>query len=140
MASDQDTSCLLCTVCLFCARLVHSLTCLYFVGIGEAMFSQSDSPVPSIQACTEKFKTMSLESTHPIIEEDAFDIGYRSESGELRMVEYLAIEWWDAVHGDDQDITKQMKQITAPTVPLMRQFGNSAAMDILVVFVFFYCA
>lgn len=49
-----------------------------------------------------------------------------------RYVDYIAVEWWNAVHGDELDITKQTALITPPTVPLMRQFGNTAAMDILV--------
>jgi hypothetical protein len=45
--------------------------------------------------------------------------------------EFIAIEWFGCVHGDELDITNQTKLITPPTVELMRQFGNTAAMDIL---------
>lgn len=98
------------------------------------MFAQEDSPAPSIQACTAKFKSLSLDCTHPtVVDAMPLDISNGSNNcGDRKMVEFLAIEWWDAVHGDDKDITKQMRSITAPTVPLMRQFGNTAALDILV--------
>lgn len=98
------------------------------------MFSQDGSPLESIQTCTKKFRAMSMELTHPTATDAAgYDIcgGAQAEGGN-KMVEYLPIEWWDSVHGDDNDMTKQMKRITAPTVPLIRQFGNTAVMDVLV--------
>ena len=99
-------------------------------GIGEAMFAQPNSPAPSIQTCVQKFKRMSLESTHPSVAEMSPVAISNVKEG---MVEYIAIEWWDSVHGEDKAISQQMQRITAPTVPLMRQFGNTAAMDILVI-------
>lgn len=108
------------------------------------------------------FKAMSMESTHPPAADAVpFNIGRSnnngansnttmstftsgststdggvgeeaSRGGDVPMVDYIPIEWWDSVHGEDQDITKQIHRITAPTIPLMRNFGNTAAMDILV--------
>ena len=98
------------------------------------MFSQDGSPLESIQTCTKKFRAMSMELTHPTTAgATGFDIsGGAHGEGDKKMVEYLPIEWWDSVHNDDNDMTRQMKRITAPTVPLIRQFGNTAVMDVLV--------
>jgi hypothetical protein len=46
-------------------------------------------------------------------------------------VEFVAIEWFDSVHGDELDVTAQTKRITPPTVPLIRDVGNMVAMDVL---------
>lgn len=47
------------------------------------------------------------------------------------IIDFVPIEWFPYIHGDELDITIQMKKITMSTIPMIRQFGNSAVMDLL---------
>jgi hypothetical protein len=53
------------------------------------------------------------------------------ESSQDGMIDYIPVEWFSCIHGDEIDITVQMRSITMSSIPLIREFGNSAIMDLL---------
>lgn len=114
-------------------------------GIGEALWSSDKSPAPSIQVCAARMKALALEAIYASNNTSSSSSNSKSSGGGgedesndegstatiPRYVEFVAIEWFDSVHGDELDVTAQTKRITPPTVPLIRDVGNMVAMDVL---------
>jgi hypothetical protein len=124
-------------------------------GIGEAMFNDS-SVMVSIRDATTKMgeicssyvvEATSSNSGHVgaakrdgvgVIEDFQTDIPGSSDKGQShpginfhRKIDFIPIEWFGCIHSDEIDMTLQMKAITCSTVPVIRQFGNTALLDLL---------
>ena len=46
-------------------------------------------------------------------------------------VEFIAIDWFDCVHGDEYGVKKQVVSITPQTIPFVRDIANNFVIDVL---------
>lgn len=94
----------------------------------ESIFSSSSTGIEGQPTPTFTSTTAATPTTNGSVGGGEGPAGAASLS---KYVEFVAIEWFDSVHGDELDVTSQTKRITPPTVPLIRDVGNMVAMDVL---------
>lgn len=100
-------------------------------GIGESFFSRDDSPLPSFRVSVRELRSNILESQKKL--RDAARAAGNEELASLpiRRIEALPIEWFDAVHGPEDELTKKLALVTLPSLTMVRTFGNEAVADVM---------
>jgi len=132
--------------------------CLVVHGIGEALFSKDDNPLPSFRASVEKCRLLTLQQRVQLYEKQLkVDIASQSQSRphptssstssstsastcptgpsssrlNVSRVEFIPVEWHACVHSEELALSNSIKNVTLNNIPLLRDFANEAILDVL---------
>jgi hypothetical protein len=53
------------------------------------------------------------------------------DASRQKRVEFIPVEWFETVHGDNSDLRDCLDAITLPSVPSIRQIANNVALDVI---------
>lgn len=139
---------------LYCSSITLSSECVFLVllsslvyaCLGEAMWSSAGSDAESDQSfknTVDRFSGLVMDELNATPEDSSSSNAKTSTSASVaskkgipmvyrERVDFLPIEWHQCIHHQDLGLTKQLSLITNPHVPLLREFGNAAIVDVLV--------
>ena len=95
-------------------------------GVGEV----ADFKFRKLIDCTNDMRTMGLQMT---------DKHFEADESRVNRTEFLPVQWYDCLHGDDQGIDENLRKLSLPSIKRLRDFTNGTLMDILLYSSPVYC-
>jgi len=108
---------------------------LFFVvhGVGESIWSREDAGMASLIDECDRLR-LAIQSRQ--VEEWRKQRDMARKAGEKdpampRRIEFLPIEWYQAMHSSEQALTRTLNSITLPQIPALRRIANEAIFDVM---------